>query len=165
MSNETFLQKRYEFQAKLQRIQAEQRAKAPPVAEVAPAKVGVYRGVYRTGEHYGENDSATWGGSVWVAREDTDDAPGGGSSAWTLAVKRGGQGEQGPRGPKGEQGPEGPPGPKPDHRWHGTALAFERPDGTFEQPVDLRGPPGSGGSAVGGGVVVMPSFSWMPNGW
>ena len=166
MSNETFIQKRHEFQAKLQRLQAEQRAKAPPVVEVAPVKLGVYRGVYKTGERYGAQDSVTWGGSTWTARADTNDSPGHGSPDWTLSVKRGADGKDGQRGPKGDKGDTGDIGPMPRHRWDGTALQFEQgPDGNeWGKKVDLQGPPGSG-SAVGGGVVVIPSFSWMPNGW
>jgi hypothetical protein len=45
--------------------------------------------------------------------------------------------------PKNEPGPEGPPGPKgdkPDHKWDGTKLRFEKPDGEWGEEVDLRGP-------------------------
>lgn len=33
-------------------------------------------------------------------------------------------------------------GPAPNHRWDGTRLSFENPDGTFGAAVDLIGPPG-----------------------
>ena len=59
------------------------------------------------------------------------------------------QGLQGPRGPKGERGPRGEKGLKgdiPDHKWSGTKLAFEQPDGTWGQEVDLRGQEGASGS-------------------
>lgn len=69
---------------------------------------------------------------------------------------RGEAGEPGPQGPKGDDGaqgpvgppgPSGPPGPKgstPDHRWDGTALQFEKPNGEWGKAVDLRGPRGGG---------------------
>jgi hypothetical protein len=41
---------------------------------------------------------------------------------------------------------KGPVGPAPAHRWRGTKLAFEKPDGKWGPEVDLRGP--SGGVAV-----------------
>jgi hypothetical protein len=50
----------------------------------------------------------------------------------------------------GQQGDQGPRGPMPSHRWDGAKLQFERPDGTWGDAVDLRGPAGinagSGGS-------------------
>lgn len=39
---------------------------------------------------------------------------------------------------------QGPVGNMPAHAWNGTALAFERPDGSFDAPVDLKGEPGEG---------------------
>ena len=51
--------------------------------------VQVYKGVYREGEPYEANDTATWAGSVWVCNKDaTTDKPGT-SDDWTLAVKAG----------------------------------------------------------------------------
>jgi hypothetical protein len=35
-------------------------------------------------------------------------------------------------------------GDKPAHRWIGTALQIENPDGTWGEPVDLKGQPGDG---------------------
>ena len=73
----------------------------------------------------------------------------------------GATGPQGPEGPQGPQGPQGAPGPKgdpgapgpagadgadglpPEHEWQGTALRFKKPDGSWGQAVDLRGPAGS----------------------
>lgn len=80
-----------------------------------------------------------------------------------------GESIQGPPGPPGEsiQGPPGPPGPPgingigipglqgprgpmPEHRWEGTKLSFQKPDGEFGEYVDLQGPPGEkGGSSQG----------------
>lgn len=66
--------------------------------------------------------------------------------------RRGLRGEPGLQGPQGE---EGPMGPMPDHEWQGTRLRFQKPDGTWGEWVDLRGPSGSTGVvqlAGGGGV-------------
>ena len=76
------------------------------------------------------------------------------------------RGEPGPRGTQGQEGPRGPIGPMPEHKWTGTALAFENPDGTFDKPVDLQGPKGDQGYA--GAVGVLPGsnfFSYQPAGF
>lgn len=59
--------------------QAEEKAIRLPVM--------IYRGVWREGE-YERGDTVTWGGSLWVALEDTTDKPETGK-AWQLAAKRG----------------------------------------------------------------------------
>ena len=81
-------------------------------------------------------------------------------------------GLQGPKGDHGRQGPKGDLGPMPRHRWDGTALQFEQgPDGNeWGKKVDLQGPAGAGGvggvvMGGGGGTVVIPSYSYIPNGW
>lgn len=56
-------------------------------------------------------------------------------------------GPEGPIGPKGEtivgpQGPQGLKGDKPKHRWVGTTIQFENPDGTWGRAVDLKGKDG-----------------------
>lgn len=48
----------------------------------------------------------------------------------------------GPIGPKGEKGN------KPDHKWNGTKLAFELPNGEWGKYVDLRGKSGSSGVSL-----------------
>lgn len=63
------------------------------------------------------------------------------------------QGQKGETGPRGAQGPQGPVGPMPDHRWEGTSLQFEQPDGTWGRKVDLQGPKGDAGRAAGGGAA------------
>ena len=72
-------------------------------------------------------------------------------------------GKDGRPGPIGKQGIQGPPGPRgeigpmPSHQWDGTALRFERPDGTWGDYVDLEGPrgaPGEPGRGGPGGVVI-----------
>jgi integrin beta 3 len=49
----------------------------------------IYCGVYKDGRWYERGDTATWGGSLYHCNEPTTDKPGAGSSAWSLAVKRG----------------------------------------------------------------------------
>lgn len=64
---------------------------------------------------------------------------------------RGKTGTAGIRGATGEQGPKGERGPAPDHKWEGTKLRFEKPDGTWGKAVDLKGAPGKDGQS---GVIV-----------
>lgn len=66
------------------------------------------RGVWKDGA-YLKGDGVTWGGSFWIAQEDTADKPET-SKAWRLAVKRGRDGKDGKTGPKGDTGPQGPSG-------------------------------------------------------
>jgi len=64
------------------------------------------KGVYKSDESYVPGDVTTWDGSMWIAREATQDKPGT-SEAWRLSVKRGRDGRDGIRGEKGERGAEG----------------------------------------------------------
>lgn len=64
------------------------------------------------------------------------------------AGKDGKDGQQGERGERGEQGPKGD---TPAHEWIGTGLRFEKPDGTWGETVELRGPKGAKGSAGSSG--------------
>lgn len=57
----------------------------------------------------------------------------------------------GPRGPKGDPGEQGEMGETPDHQWRGTTLRFQKPDGSWGQFVELRGPAGHGPIGGGGG--------------
>lgn len=72
--------------------------------------------------------------------------------------KDGTDGKDGKRGPAGKNGKDGVDGkdgergPMPNHRWRGTKLQFEKPDGAWGKAVDLQGPAGKNGSS--GGVVV-----------
>jgi hypothetical protein len=88
-----------------------------------------------------------------------------------LDGKDGLQGPRGERGPTGPQGEPGEIGPMPDHRWRGTKLKFEKPDGSWGEEVDLKGPkgdkgaPGTGGS---GSIVVGGTgggYTYFPGGW
>lgn len=91
--------------------------------------------------------------------------------------ERGDKGDTGERGPKGEPGKDGEPGPAgkdgkdgqqgepgergkqgskgdtPEHEWSGSRLRFEKPDGTWGEFVELRGPKGGRGDTgrAGGG--------------
>lgn len=61
---------------------------------------------------------------------------------------RGLQGIQGPKGDTGLTGAKGPKGEKGDkinHKWIGTKLQLENPDGTFDIGVDLKGDKGEKG--------------------
>lgn len=55
---------------------------------------------------------------------------------------KGDQGIQGPKGDTGARGPQGPQGTAPEHKWTGTKLAFQNPDKSWADPVDLKGPQG-----------------------
>ena len=50
---------------------------------------------------------------------------------------KGNQGIQGPKGDTGATGPQGPQGTAPEHKWAGTKLAFQNPDGSWADPVNL----------------------------
>lgn len=72
------------------------------------------RGVFADGKSYYAGDGVTWGGSFWIAQDDTTAKPGLNtpeSRAWRLAVKAGRDGKP---GAEGKPGPAGPPGLKGD---------------------------------------------------
>lgn len=58
---------------------------------------------------------------------------------------------KGDKGDPGDKGDRGPPGPMPNHKWQGTKLSFQKPDGRYGLAIDLQGPSGSGGVVSGGG--------------
>ncbi len=63
-----------------------------------PCYTPSYLGVWTEGKAYGAGDCVTWGGSMWIAREDTTAKPGlptPESRTWVLAVKRGADGKKG----------------------------------------------------------------------
>jgi hypothetical protein len=76
----------------------------------------VDRGVYKDGESYVAGDAVSWGGSLFIAQQDTTAKPET-SPDWRLAVKRGREGREGKQGPQGPQGPIGPKGDKGPERW------------------------------------------------
>ena len=63
--------------------------------------------------------------------------------------QKGDKGDQGEPGPQGEKGDQGDIGPMPRHKWIGTKLQFENPDGTWGRLVDLEGPRGPSGGGHG----------------
>ncbi len=67
---------------------------------------GAYCGVWKAGEAYLKGDKVTWGGSLFIARQDTTDKPET-TAAWQLAVKHGKEGKPGPEGQKGLDGRHG----------------------------------------------------------
>ncbi len=52
------------------------------------------RGVYKESQAYVRGDGVTWGGSFWIAQDETTDKPDSGKG-WRLAVKRGRDGKDG----------------------------------------------------------------------
>ena len=72
----------------------------------------------------------------------------------------GAAGKDGKKGPKGDKGATGPIGPMPKHKWEGTKLRFEKPDGDWGKPVDLKGEPGAAG---GGNVAPLFSSGFNPS--
>ncbi len=81
-----------------------------------------------------------------------------------LNREQGPKGEDGVDGKDGKDGEDGAPGKPPAHKWDGTKLALEKPDGKWGKAVDLQGPPG-GVAVVTREVEKAPSFSYMPAGW
>lgn len=57
-------------------------------------------------------------------------------------------------GKQGEPGKEGIPGEKPKHKWEGTKIYFENPDGSWDKGVDLQGKPGAAGRGSDGGRAI-----------
>lgn len=66
----------------------------------------IYRGIWTDGA-YEKGDCVTFGGSLFIAKRDTDSKPETDDS-WQLAVKRGRDGRDGQKGEKGERGERGP---------------------------------------------------------
>lgn len=70
-----------------------------------------YCEIWRSENSYMRGDIVTYGGSGWVAKENsTGDKPGDGSKAWQLFTKKGRDGRDGKDGRDGPQGKEGPRG-------------------------------------------------------
>lgn len=57
--------------------------------------VVIDRGVYRADEGYEPGDGVTWGGSYWIAQQETKAKPDTPNSGWRLAVKKGRDGKDG----------------------------------------------------------------------
>lgn len=82
-------------------------------------------------------------------------------------AKDGDPGDKGERGPRGPKGDRGPPGPAPDHRWDGTKLQIEKPDGSWGKKVDLQGPAGqsTAGDPIDLSGLTGNVNSYFPSGW
>jgi hypothetical protein len=52
-----------------------------------------YKGAFKPGETYVPGNFISAGGSLWHCNTPTDERPGSGGEAWTLAVKRGRDGK------------------------------------------------------------------------
>jgi hypothetical protein len=69
-----------------------------PAGQLHFKGVPQFCGVWATGARYEPGDLVTWQGSQWHCNAATGDRPGGGSAAWTLAVKCGRDGKDAPSG-------------------------------------------------------------------
>ncbi len=67
----------------------------------------IYRGVFVHGKAYESGDAVTFGGCVWIAKQDTSDKPGEGPTGWQMAVKTGREGRPGAAGKDGKDGLNG----------------------------------------------------------
>lgn len=63
------------------------------VDHVVKLPVVIYRGIYRAEHTYEQGDATTWGGSIWIARQDAPTGRPGNSEEWTLSVKHGRDGK------------------------------------------------------------------------
>lgn len=72
----------------------------------------VYRGVWRDGSIYYRGNNVSYGGSTWMALDQTTTRPGTkeGAEHWQLACKQGAAGKDGQPGKDGQAGPEGKAG-------------------------------------------------------
>jgi integrin beta 3 len=76
-----------------------------------PTALVLDRGVWRArDEGYAKGDGVSWGGSFWIAQDNTKAKPDTADSGWRLAIKRGRDGDNGKDGAPGAQGPKGEPG-------------------------------------------------------
>lgn len=57
------------------------------VREIVLEGMPIDRGVYQSGSKAKAGDGKTYGGSYWIAKQDTDESPTGPSNHWRLAVK------------------------------------------------------------------------------
>ncbi len=80
------------------------------VTHELPINQMLYRGVYKAGDAYDVGDTVTWGGNLYHCNAPTTEKPGEGSTAWTMAVRRGRDGKDGKDGDRGPEGKSGPPG-------------------------------------------------------
>lgn len=136
----------------------------------------VYKDEYSATTAYVVMDRVLYQGSVYECVKDTTAGTAPQENDTTYWVKIGAQGLKGDKGDKGDTGPQGPPGTDgadgaqgvkgdmPAHKWEGTSLSFENPDGSYGTAVNLigpTGPAGPGGADGAQGVKGdMPAHKW-----
>lgn len=136
----------------------------------------VYQDDYDSTKTYVALDYVSDNGSTWMAVRDVPVGTAPQENDTTYWVKIGAKGEKGDTGATGATGPQGPPGadgadgeqgPKgdmPGHKWTGTVLAFQGPDGEYADGVDLVGPQGPAGPGGADGAQGpkgdMPAHQW-----
>ena len=117
----------------------------------------VYQGDYDSDRTYVALDYVSDNGSTWMAVRDVPAGIAPQENDTTYWAKIGAKGEKGDKGDKGDTGPQGAPGADgadgvqgvkgdmPAHKWNGTKLSFQDPDGEYGAEVDLVGPAGPQG--------------------
>ena len=136
----------------------------------------VYQGDYDSGRGYVALDYVAHNGSTWLAVRDIPAGVAPQANDTTYWVLFGEKGEKGDKGDTGATGPQGPPGADgadgvqgvkgdmPAHKWTGTSLAFENPDGSYGTAVNLIGPQGPAGPEGADGAQGpkgdMPAHKW-----
>ena len=63
-----------------------------PVMREVRLDIPIFHGLYQPGQKSEKDDIVTFGGSAWIALQDTEDAPGS-SDSWRLLAKRGRDGK------------------------------------------------------------------------
>lgn len=100
----------------------------------------VYRGSWNSADMYVTYDFVIYNGSAYLALKDVPPnyEPSSQNEYWALF---GAKGEPGTPGAAGAPGEKGDRGPALSHRWDGTFLSIQNPDGSFpDQGVNLQGP-------------------------
>lgn len=121
-------------------------AKTFVIGKVRPT----FEGVWDAGKTYQALALVSHRGEAYMAQQDVpvNREPDVSTDYWVKVGGKGDKGDTGPAGPQGVGGRDGAPGIQgpqgvgPKHRWAGTTLSFENPDGTWATPTDLKGPQG-----------------------
>lgn len=109
-----------------------------------------YKGEWDAGQAYETLDWVLYRGIAYQAIKDVpvNREPDVATDYWAATGMKGDKGdkgetgERGPAGVDGKDGTQGPQGTAPEHKWAGTTLAFQNPDGSWADPVDLIGAQG-----------------------
>ena len=125
----------------------------------------VFQGDYDSGRGYVALDYVAHNGSTWLAVRDVPAGIAPQANDTTYWGLFGAKGEKGDKGDTGNTGPQGPPGADgadgiqgvkgdmPAHKWEGTSLSFENPDGSYGAAVNLIGPAGPKGETGATGAT------------